>query len=91
MAAGAACLILLSCLRGSFAPVAGFGRRNGWPLSISAPSAAALTFYLWAFALERTTPTRVAISVTVNPITASLVGAGAAERAAALESGRPAS
>jgi drug/metabolite transporter (DMT)-like permease len=35
----------------------------------------ALTFYLWAFALERTTPTRVAISVTVNPITASLVGA----------------
>ncbi len=36
---------------------------------------AALTFYLWAFALERTTPTRVAISITVNPITASLVGA----------------
>ena len=36
---------------------------------------AALTFYLWAFALERTTPTRVAISVTVNPITASLFGA----------------
>ena len=35
----------------------------------------ALAFYLWAFALERTTPTRVAISVTVNPISASLVGA----------------
>jgi drug/metabolite transporter (DMT)-like permease len=34
-----------------------------------------LTFYLWAFALARTTPTRVAISVTVNPVTASLVGA----------------
>jgi drug/metabolite transporter (DMT)-like permease len=34
-----------------------------------------LTFYLWAFALERTTPTRVAISVCVNPVTASLVGA----------------
>jgi drug/metabolite transporter (DMT)-like permease len=33
----------------------------------------ALTFYLWAFALERTTPTRVAISITVNPV--SLVGA----------------
>ena len=29
----------------------------------------------WAFTLERTTPTRVAISVTVNPIAASLVGA----------------
>jgi drug/metabolite transporter (DMT)-like permease len=35
----------------------------------------AVTFYLWAFALSRTTPTRVAISVTVNPITAALVGA----------------
>ena len=35
----------------------------------------ALTFYLWSYALERTTPTRVAISVTVNPIAASLVGA----------------
>jgi hypothetical protein len=30
---------------------------------------------MWAFALERTTPTRVAISVTVNPVAASLVGA----------------
>ena len=30
----------------------------------------ALTFYLWAFALARTTPTRVAISVTVNPVAA---------------------
>ncbi|MFX5358970.1 EamA family transporter, partial [Acinetobacter baumannii] len=28
-----------------------------------------------AFALERTTPTRVAISVTVNPISAALTGA----------------
>lgn len=35
----------------------------------------ALTFFLWAFALGRTTPTKVAISVTVNPVTASLVGA----------------
>ena len=49
--------------------------RNGSLPPISAPSAAALTFYLWAFALARTTPTRVAISVTVNPVAASLVGA----------------
>ena len=76
MAVGAACLILISCCRGSFAPVADFGAAAmARARSISAPSAAALTFYLWAFALERTTPTRVAISVTVNPIAASLVGA----------------
>jgi drug/metabolite transporter (DMT)-like permease len=35
----------------------------------------AVVFFLWAFALGRTTPTRVAISVTVNPVTAALVGA----------------
>jgi drug/metabolite transporter (DMT)-like permease len=32
----------------------------------------ALTFVLWAAALTRTTSTRVAISVPLNPVTASL-------------------
>lgn len=75
MAAGATCLILLSCCRGSFAPVASFGAPQWLAALYLGAFGAALTFYLWAFALERTTPTRVAISVTVNPITASLVGA----------------
>lgn len=75
MAAGAACLILLSYVHGSFAPVAGFGMPQWLGALYLAAFGAALTFYLWAFALERTTPTRVAISVTVNPVTASLVGA----------------
>nr|WP_246583392.1 EamA family transporter [Bradyrhizobium iriomotense] len=75
MAAGAVCLILLSYVRGSFAPVAGFGTPQWLASAYLGAFGAALTFYLWAFALERTTPTRVAISVTVNPITASLVGA----------------
>ncbi|MGO4128323.1 DMT family transporter [Inquilinus sp. YAF38] len=34
----------------------------------------AVTFFLWVFALGRTTPTRVAISVTVNPVVAALLG-----------------
>jgi drug/metabolite transporter (DMT)-like permease len=34
----------------------------------------ALTFFLWVFALGRTSPTRVAISVTVNPVVAALFG-----------------
>jgi drug/metabolite transporter (DMT)-like permease len=33
----------------------------------------AVAFYLWVYALERTTPTRVANTMTVNPITASLI------------------
>jgi len=75
MAAGASCLILLSYVRGSFIPVTGFGAPQWLAALYLGAFGAALTFYLWAFALERTTPTRVAISVTVNPITASLVGA----------------
>jgi len=75
MGVGAACLILISWCRGSFAPVAAFGMSQWLAAIYLGAFGAALTFYLWAFALERTTPTRVAISVTVNPITASLVGA----------------
>jgi drug/metabolite transporter (DMT)-like permease len=75
MGIGAACLILLSWWRGSFAPVESFGPPQWIAATYLGAFGAALTFYLWAFALERTTPTRVAISVTVNPITASLVGA----------------
>jgi drug/metabolite transporter (DMT)-like permease len=75
MGVGAVCLILLSCWRGSFEPVASFGPPQWIAATYLGAFGAALIFYLWAFALERTTPTRVAISVTVNPITASLVGA----------------
>lgn len=75
MGVGAACLILISCWQGSFAPVAGFGMAQWLAAGYLGAFGGALTFYLWAFALGRTTPTRVAISVAVNPITASLVGA----------------
>jgi drug/metabolite transporter (DMT)-like permease len=37
--------------------------------------AGALGFYLWVFALERATPTRVANTITVSPIAAALLGA----------------
>jgi drug/metabolite transporter (DMT)-like permease len=75
MSVGAACLILISCWRGSFAPVAAFALPQWLAAIYLGAFGGALTFYLWAFALDRTTPTRVAISVTVNPVTASLFGA----------------
>lgn len=37
--------------------------------------AGALGFYLWVFALERATPTRVANTITVSPVAAALLGA----------------
>jgi drug/metabolite transporter (DMT)-like permease len=35
----------------------------------------AAAFFLWVFTLERTTPTRTAITMTINPVFASAVGA----------------
>jgi drug/metabolite transporter (DMT)-like permease len=75
MATGAAGLIFVSWLRGSFAPVTTFGAPQWLSVTYLGIFGSAVTFFLWAFALERTTPTRVAISVTVNPIVASLVSA----------------
>lgn len=75
MGAGAACLTLLAGIGGGFTALPGFG----WPQWIATfylgLFGSALIFFLWAFALGHTTPTRVAISVTVNPVTAALLGA----------------
>lgn len=75
MSVGALLLVTLALLRGSFAPVAAFEMPQWLAVFYLGLFGAAVTFYLWAFALGRTTPTRVAISVTVNPIAAGLVGA----------------
>lgn len=75
MGVGAATLIATSWLRGSFAPVSAFGASQWFAAIYLGAIGSALTFYLWAFALEKTTATRVAVSVTVNPISAALVGA----------------
>ena len=34
----------------------------------------AVTFFLWIWALEHTTPSRVAITVTMNPVAAVILG-----------------
>ena len=49
--------------------------RNGRRRSTSGAFAGALGFYLWVYALERATPTRVANTITVSPIAAALLGA----------------
>jgi drug/metabolite transporter (DMT)-like permease len=75
MSVGALFLVVVSGIRGSFEPIAVFGTPQWLAVVYLGFFGSALTFCLWAFALSRTTPTRVAISVTVNPITAGLVGA----------------
>lgn len=74
MGVGATVLIGVSAAQGSFAPVAHFGPPQWSAMLYLGLFGSALTFFLWSLALSRTTPTRVAISITVNPIAAAAVG-----------------
>lgn len=73
MGSGAAALIVAGTLTGSAGELRVFGAAQwiaGLYLGIGG---GALAFILWVLALERTTPTRVAITMTVNPVAASLL------------------
>jgi drug/metabolite transporter (DMT)-like permease len=73
MGAGAAALILVGSLTGS---VAALGHLNApqWIAGIYlGVGGGALAFILWVMALQRATPTRVAATMTVNPVAAGLL------------------
>ena len=73
MGAGAAALILVGSLTGSFAALSGFGAPQ-WIAGIYLGiGGGALAFILWVMALERASPTRVASTMTVNPLAAGLL------------------
>ena len=75
MGAGAAALILVGVITGRVAVLANFGAAQwiaGLYLGIGG---GALAFILWVLALQRTTPTLVANTMTVNPIAAGLLAA----------------
>jgi drug/metabolite transporter (DMT)-like permease len=75
MGVGAVSLIVVALARDGLQSAAAFGPSQWFAVGYLGIIGAAGGFVLWAFALTRTTPTRVAISVPVNPITASLVAA----------------
>ena len=73
MGAGAAALIVVGSLTGSVTVLRGFGSPQ-WIAGIYlGVGGGALAFILWVMALERATPTRVANTMTVNPIAAGLL------------------
>jgi drug/metabolite transporter (DMT)-like permease len=74
MGVGAVCLILVSVLEGGLARAGAFGAGQWLATAYLGLIGSAFVFFLWAFAVTRTTPTLVAISVAVNPITASFAG-----------------
>src|SRR5437868_5511249 len=73
MGAGAAALIVVGVVTGRVAVLGSFGAPQwiaGLYLGIGG---GALAFILWVLALERASPTRVANTMTVNPIAAGLL------------------
>jgi drug/metabolite transporter (DMT)-like permease len=73
MGAGATALILVGSLTGSIATLSHFGTSQ-WIAGIYlGVGGGALAFILWVMALERATPTRVAATMTVNPLAAGLL------------------
>jgi len=75
MAFGGGLNTLLVLQSGGFAAVASFGAAQWAGVLYLGVFAGALGFYLWVYALERATPTRVANTITVSPIAAALLGA----------------
>jgi drug/metabolite transporter (DMT)-like permease len=73
MGAGAAALLLAGLLSGRLAALSGFDA-EAWIAGVYLGVAGgALAFVLWVLALEKATPTRVANTMTVNPVAAALV------------------
>jgi drug/metabolite transporter (DMT)-like permease len=75
MGIGAACLFVIALSRGGFNGAAAFGPAQWIAVSYLAIFGGAAAFWLWIFALQHATPTRVASTIAVHPISASIVAA----------------
>ncbi len=73
MGAGAAALVLVGVLTGRVEVLGSFGAPQWIAGVYLGVGGGALAFILWVLALERATPTRVANTMTVNPIAAGLL------------------
>ena len=73
MGAGAAALIVVGSLTGSVAVLSSLNAPQWIAGVYLGIGGGALAFILWVMALERATPTRVAATMTVNPIAAALL------------------
>lgn len=75
MGAGAGCLLAIAWWRGGLGAVAAFGTAQwiavGWMALVATPVA----LWLWIFALDRASPTRVASTMAMHPVGASILAA----------------
>ena len=73
MGAGAVALLIVTLITGRLAVLATFGAPQWIAGVYLGVTGGALAFILWVMALERASPTRVANTMTVNPIAAALL------------------
>ena len=73
MGAGAAALLLIGTLTGRVAVLSTFGASEWIAGVYLGVAGGALAFILWVLALQWASPTRVANTMTVNPIAAGLL------------------
>ena len=72
---GALALLAAIVIGGDFSGFTGFSWRGWCAIAYLMTIGGAVTFFLWIWALEHTTPSRVAITVTRNPVAAVILGA----------------
>jgi drug/metabolite transporter (DMT)-like permease len=75
MGAGAAALVIIAGATGRLAQLSSFGAPQWIAGTYLGIAGGALAFILWVMALQRASPTRVANTMTVNPIAAGLLAA----------------
>jgi drug/metabolite transporter (DMT)-like permease len=75
MGAAAFCLLIWALAIHGFGAAAQFGAPQWFAIAYLGIIGSAGAFILWVFALSRTSPTKTAVTITVNPVFASIVGA----------------
>ena len=75
MVAGAVFLIPFAAWEGGFSAVPDLSAARWWAVAFLGVFAGSLGYFLWIWALQRSTPTRSAVFVVLNPMTATLLGA----------------
>jgi drug/metabolite transporter (DMT)-like permease len=75
MGVGAAALVAVSVMRGGGAALARFTTGDWLAAAYLAAGGGALAFFLWVYALQYASPSRVANTMTINPIVAGLLAA----------------
>ena len=72
---GALALLVAIVIGGDYSGFTAFSWRGWCAIAYLMTIGGAVTFFLWIWALEHTTPSRVAITVTMNPVAAVILGA----------------